>query len=293
VSRRVINPYNIFKYGSKIAPLLPVWLGNALCDLAGLVIFWFVPSKRKAVLCNLAHAIPERSEKERRRIARTICKNSMRNYYDLMRVHAVNPAKRAAQVELKDSHYVYEAFKGKGIIAIAAHQGSFSFVSQIATYVKFDFYLTLEPIKPPKLFELVRELREQDPRTHTIAVGGSEVRAIFRALKEDAVVCMAIDRDVTGSGQSLKFFGEETKLPTGVAEIALKTGASVMPIRPYRRPNGEHGIQFYPAFTVEPTGDKAADIARAQDRMLREIEKLIRTAPDDWVFLQPIWPDCP
>lgn len=272
---------------------MPVWLGNGLSDMAGTLIYGLIPAKRRAVLCNLAHAIPDRPISERHRVARAIFRNGMRNYYDMLRVHALTREERLAQIELHNLEYVYEAFKqGKGILGIAAHQGSFSFIPQIATAVNFDFYLVVEPIKPPELFELVRKLREEDPRSHTIAVGGSEVRTIFRALKGNNMVCMAIDRDVIGNGQPLTFFGAEAKLPVGVAEIALRTGVPIMPILPYHTPDGRHGVQFTPSFVVEPTGDKAADIARISSLMLRKIEEMIRLSPEDWVVLQPIWPDC-
>lgn len=289
-----INTYNLFKLGARIAPFFPVWLGNALCDLVGLAIFWLVPSRRKAVLCNLSHVLSDRTLAERRKIARSIFKGNIRNYYDLFRVHAVPAPERLRLVERRGFEYVYEAFKrGKGIIAIAAHQGSFSFACQIATDVNFDFYLTVEPIEPPELFELVRELREQDPRTHTIAVGhGGEVRNIFRALKENHMVCLAIDRDVIGNGKPQKFFGADAILPTGAAEIALRTGASVLPVKSCRKADGSYILQFLPGFVAEPTGDKAADVERVSAQMIREIERMLRDDPKDWVVLQPIWPDC-
>lgn len=237
--------------------------------------------------------MPERPETERRSIARSICKSTMRNYYDLMRVHSLTNAQRMAQIDVIGLEYVYEALKhNKGIVAIAGHQGSFSFVCQIATDVNFEFYLTVEPIKPPKFFELIRWLREQDPRTHTIAVGGSETRNIFRALKNNGMVCIAIDRDVLDNGVPLTFFGAETKLPTGAAEIALRTGAPILPICAFRTPGGRHGLRFYPGFFAESTGNKAADVANLSAQMLRHIENMIRTYPEDWVVLQPIWPEC-
>ncbi len=280
--------------GAKIAPMLPVWFGNALCDLIGLLIYAFASAKRKAVLCNLRHVLPDQSEAYCQGVARGMFRNSMRNYYDLFRGHALTTEQRLAQIEVRDMDLAYEAFKrGKGIIAIAAHQGSFSFVTQIATKTNFDFFLTVEPIQPPELFDLVRNLRSSDPRNHTIAVGGGEVRTIFRALKDNHMVCLAIDRDISGNGEMLEFFGAKTKLPTGAAEIALRTGAMVMPIQIYRVQNGKkHILHLHPGFVAEPTGDKAADVARVSRQMLQEIEKIILRSPEDWVVLQPLWPDC-
>jgi len=289
----VISTYRLFRIGAKIAPLLPVWLGNGLSDLIGGLIYALTPTRRRVVMCNLSHVLADKPLAERRRVSRAMFRSTIRNYYDLLRVHALSSEQRLAQVELRNIHLVYEAFKrGRGIMAIACHQGSFSFVTQLASLVDFDFFLTVEPVEPPELFEFVRKLRGADPRNHTIAIGGSEVRAIFRALKDNHMVCLAIDRDVSGNGKPLSFFGAEAILPTGAAEIALRTGTYVMPIQIYRIAKGRHALHFHPGFVAEPSGDKAADLINTSTRMLGEIERMIRVAPEDWVVMQPVWPDC-
>ncbi len=290
-----MTAYRYFLLGSKIAPVLPVWLGNALCDLIGLVFYWVARARRQAVMSNLSHALADRSVADRQRVARGIFRHTIRNYYDLLRAYKIPQSKLDQLVEVTGvpEAKALSARNGhRGIIMYSGHVGSFSLASQVSTKVGMDFYLTVEPIKPPELFELVRKLREIDPRTQTVSVASAEIRQIFRAFKNpEGFVCMAIDRDVIGTGQFLDFFGAPAKLPLGAAEIALKTGCLLMPVHVYRRGNQDYRIDVYHdrAFVAESTGDKTADIRRTAQRMLAEVETIIRKTPEQWAVLQPIW----
>lgn len=289
--------YRFFLLGSKLAPLLPPALGNGLCNMVGLLVYLLAPKRRRVLLCNLSHILAHQSLAERKRIARLIFQCNMRRYYDLLRTHKIPLSKLAQMVTVTGTTQMkaLAAQNGnKGIILVSGHVGSFSLGPQVSTANDVTFYLLVEPIKPPELFELVRKLRSVDSRARTISVSSSEMRQIFRVLKEpDSLLCFALDRDVIGNGTPLTFFGAKAKLPTGAAEIALRTGALVVPLHVY-----DYGQNYYidflheRAFVAQSTGDKAADVERVAEQMLTEVEKIILATPEQWVALQPIWPDC-
>jgi KDO2-lipid IV(A) lauroyltransferase len=281
---------SLFRFGMQVAPLLPPRLGNALADLIGIIGFYLIKTKREAVLANLTQVFYDRTPAERRKIARAIFKSNIRNYYDMLRVHALTPKQLQEQVKVYGLEDWYKVdSEGRGVIFYAAHMGSFSFVINMAQYAKLKFNLVVENIKPPELFELFRAQREKFPDSKIIQIGSPEVRNILRALKKGECVCLAIDRDVIGTGKPVKFFGKETKLPYGAAELAIKTGSYVMLAHPYRRPDGTSIVQFSKLILPERTGDTQADIQKLMEYMVSEIEKVIRTTPQDWVVLAPIW----
>jgi KDO2-lipid IV(A) lauroyltransferase len=293
-----MNVVRLFRWGSKLAPLLPENLGNLLCDLIGWLVYFLLPARRKLVLCNLAHVLGDRSLAERKRTARRIFQTNIRNYYDLLRAYKIPPEKLGQMVKVRgipEMKVISAQHGNHGIIAYSAHIGSFSLGAQVAGYNDIEFYLLVEPVKPPELFDIIRKLRASDSRAHTISVSSMEVREIFRALKvKDSVVCMAVDRDVTGGGVPLTFFDAKANLPTGTAEIALRTKALLVPVHVYKV-GKLYRIDFWydKAFVAESTGDKAADVERVSYQMLTEIETMIRKTPDQWVApLQPIWDDC-
>jgi KDO2-lipid IV(A) lauroyltransferase len=99
------------------------------------------------------------------------------------------------------------------------------------------------------------------------------------------------DRDIHGGGVDVEFFGERTTLPAGPAMLALRTGAPVFPTGVYftNQRNGHLG-DVRPALAIGRSGRLREDIERTTQALTRELELLIRRAPEQWHMMQPNWP---
>jgi KDO2-lipid IV(A) lauroyltransferase len=93
-----------------------------------------------------------------------------------------------------------------------------------------------------------------------------------------------------GGGTEVEFFGERTTLPSGPATLALRTGAPLLPAAIYFRGRRLHHGVMRPPVPVERTGRLRDDVALVTQLLARELEELIRVAPDQWHLLQPNWP---
>jgi KDO2-lipid IV(A) lauroyltransferase len=102
-------------------------------------------------------------------------------------------------------------------------------------------------------------------------------------------VALLCDRDITGTGVEVDFFGEKTTLPSGPAVLALRTGAQLLPSAVYDRGRIHHGV-VRPPVPVERRGSFRDDVARITQLIAYELEDLIRAAPEQWHMLQPNWP---
>ena len=93
----------------------------------------------------------------------------------------------------------------------------------------------------------------------------------------------------------VEFFGERTTLPAGPAMLGLRTGAPVLPTGVYFTPryNGHHAIVRPPLTATRLGGGLRDDVARVTQSLARELEFLIRRAPDQWHLFQPNWPSDP
>jgi lauroyl/myristoyl acyltransferase len=102
------------------------------------------------------------------------------------------------------------------------------------------------------------------------------------------------DRDLTGGGIPVQFFGETTTLPAGPATLALRTGAALLPTAAFftDRNLGHHGIIGAP-MECERHGRLRPDVSRITQNLALELETLIRKAPSQWHLLQPNWPSDP
>ncbi len=81
-------------------------------------------------------------------------------------------------------------------------------------------------------------------------IGPDVSRIVLKALRDNRIVCLLSDRDLTGDGVEVEFFGERTTLPAGPATLALRTGAALLPVAVYFRSG------------PGPRGDRAPAAAR-------------------------------
>jgi KDO2-lipid IV(A) lauroyltransferase len=98
------------------------------------------------------------------------------------------------------------------------------------------------------------------------------------------------DRDLTGDGIWVDFFGERTTLPGGPATLALRTGAALLPVAVYFEAGRDHRARILPPIPANRAGRLRDDIARITQVLANEFELLIAAAPDQWHLLQPNWP---
>src|SRR5206468_3206280 len=128
-----------------------------------------------------------------------------------------------------------------------------------------------EELEPRALFEWYRETRARlGISVLTLDHGG--IRKVLEALRDQEMVITAIDRDITGTGHVMPFFGRPAPIPLGPAAIALRLGAPLLPVCVYRLPDDTYMAEGTPLIYAESTGDSRADQVRATERVPRRVE---------------------
>lgn len=181
--------------------------------------------------------------------------------------------------------------QGKGAIAALPHLGGWEWAGAWMAKVKGQRMLVVvEPVEPRELFEWFVEVRSA-MGMEVVALGDDTAARVTRALKDNRVVCLVSDRDLTGDGVDVEFFGERTSLPAGAATLALRTGAPILPVAVYfGRGRRHHGVVRPPLDSRRGDGRLRADVERITQDLAHEFENLIRTAPEQWHLMQPNWP---
>jgi len=144
-----------------------------------------------------------------------------------------------------------------------------------------------EPLDPRRLSELLDKHRSSVGLEFAPVSVGS-VKQVMRRLKQGGVVALTGDRDIEGPKQRMPFLGVEAWMPTGPIEVALRTGAIVIPSFCYRR------REQFVAFAEEPlelerTGDMEADARRGELLFLERFERRLRAEPGQWAVLERVW----
>jgi KDO2-lipid IV(A) lauroyltransferase len=182
---------------------------------------------------------------------------------------------------------------GKGTILALPHLGGWEWAGRWMADHGFPITVVVETLDPPELFEWFAELRE-DLGMRIIPTGPKAGATVIKALRDNDVVCLLCDRDLERNGVSVEFFGERTTLPAGPATLALRTGATIIPVGVYFTDeyNG-HLAVCRPPVPCDRRGGLRDDVARITQSLARELEFLIRRAPEQWHLFQPNWPSDP
>lgn len=182
---------------------------------------------------------------------------------------------------------------GRGVIFVTPHLGSYDVAGAWLASHGWRVLAVGEELSPPELFEMFCRLRA--------AVGvevlphgkGSTARALLTALRTGAAVGLISDRDISGSGIEVEFFGEKTLIPNGPAVLALRTGAPLVVGALYQRPRGRYHAVILDPIDVEAGKAEPDRVRKLTEQIVGQMEDLIRREPGQWHLFQPNWPTDP
>src|SRR5438094_1826356 len=287
--------WRAFKVVQSIVERLPRPWVYALAVLAARFAWWFSPLARPRLEYNLKVACQEleKDTASLHRISWLNFRNHAKAYADLMQLPNARVEAMRPRLKVEGWEYLEEARSyGKGVLVVSCHMGSYEVVAAIwsATLAPVSFFA--EELEPRALFEWYRETRARlGISVLTLDHGG--IRKVLEALRDQEMVITAIDRDITGTGHVMPFFGRPAPIPLGPAAIALRLGAPLLPVCVYRLPDDTYMAEGTPLIYAESTGDSRADQVRATERVLRRIEQFIQAHPEQWHVPHRIWAGSP
>jgi lauroyl/myristoyl acyltransferase len=285
--------WRAFKLVQSLVERLPRAWAYALAVIAARFAWWFSPLARPRLEYNLKVACPELTPAELRRTSRLNFRNHAKAYADLMMLPRMKVESMGPLLHIEGLEYLEQARAiGKGVMVVSCHMGSYEVASAIwsATLTPVSFFA--EELEPRALYEWYRDTRARlGISVLPLHLGG--LRKVTQALKEQEMVITAIDRDITGTGHMMPFFGRPAPIPLGPAAIALRLGTPLLPVCVYRLPDDTYRAVGTPPVIAQSTGDARADEIRVTQELVRQIEGFIRKHPDQWHVPHRIWEGSP
>ena len=287
--------WRAFKIVQSVVERLPRAWAYALAVVAARFAWRFSPLARPRLEYNLEVACPELTPKELRKLSWLNFRNHAKAYADLMllprmKVEVMRPL---LHVNEKDLDYLEEARAlGKGVMVVSCHMGSYEVVSAIWSATLAPVSLFAEELEPRALFEWYRDTRAR-LGISVLPLHLAGLRKVTQALQEQEMVVTAIDRDITGTGHVMPFFGRPAPIPLGPAALSLRLGTPLLPVCVYRLPDDTYQAEATPPVMAKSTGDSKADEVRVTQELLSRIEAFIRRHPEQWHVPHRIWEGSP
>ena len=283
--------YYLYRLGGAVVPKIPPTAGYAICRLIGGFLYQFNSQSRTNIQLNLQRILgAQGAEAEIKWRSRRAFNYILYNYFDLFRLSSLDDETVKRLVNVKGWENVEKALaEGRGIVMTSAHLGNIEIVLYAMLLRGLNITIPVERVSPPKLFDYITALRSSKG-LKLIPVDSSLIDLI-RTLKHGGVAGLAGDRDITGSGQIVDFFGHPAHLPDGHVRLALKTGAPLVLGFSHRNPDHTYQAYFLPPYHPPATGTKKQQIAASMNFVLAEMEKAIGQTPEQWTLTVSIWAD--
>ena len=256
-------------------------------------VYEWRPSVRNNVRSNIRHVLgPAASEEEVDRIGRQCARNTGRYYADVVGMQRMDVARFLEHdLVLEGLDYVREAqAAGRGVVLASAHYANPEFAVQGLAAAGIKVYALVEPLRPRELGRLMRGLRTVHGHEYEEVSFGAIKKAIAW-LRAGGVVAILVDRDIQKRGIEIEFCGSPAKFPTGAVDLAMRTGAVLLP--GWVRRTGGFKVEAIvgPPLPLVLTGHADEDLRVNTARLLALFERHLKRDPGQWSVLDRIWPD--
>ncbi len=296
-------PYYAYRVAEGVVRTLPqrssYWLGDRAAD----ALLLTVPRKLDALRENLRHVLPDAGSAELDRVVRRNLRNLTHSWVDVMAMSS-RRTDTFGRIDIEHlENYTSPLARGRGVVVVSMHFGSWEIGIAGWNAQGGEMALLAEVLTPHELFDRVIGSRGQQ-RVKVIPldvaamragdantarrIGAAAMREVVRTLRRGGTVAMAIDRDLVGNGEPMPFFGATAPIPVGVVEIAVRSGAAIVPVILYRNDRRVRAVP-HPEISYERGAPREQEVRRVTREVLTLFEAAIREHPDQWHVLDPIW----
>jgi KDO2-lipid IV(A) lauroyltransferase len=242
---------------------------------------------------NLRRVIgPQASGKELRALSRAGMRSYARYWMEVFRLPVISREQILAGTVTNGGEQaaLAQMAAGRGVVFALPHTGNWEVAGAwIIARGAGKFTTVAERLKPESVFLRFLAFRESLGFEVLPASGGnSRFGVLAQRLRAGGMVCLPADRDVTGGGIDVEFFGQKARMMGGPAALAVQTGAALLPAVLWFEGRG-WGVHIYPEVPVPAEGSRRDKIAAMTQQMARNFEAGIAAHPEDWHMLQRVF----
>lgn len=239
---------------------------------------------------NLARVVPQAGEEELDDLVRQSLRSYARYWREAFRLPSMdhNAIHDSVSEMIAGIEYVDAALeKGNGAVLALTHSGNWDVAGVYLVQHSGQFTTVVERLKPESLYNRFVAYRESLGFEILPTAGGRVPPGIVltERLKQNKVIALVADRDLTPSGIPVTLFDHATRMPAGPAKLAAATGAALLPVGCWFTDDGGWGFRVHPPIRVN-SGD---DVPAATQSIADSFAADIAAHPADWHMMQKLW----
>jgi Kdo2-lipid IVA lauroyltransferase/acyltransferase len=276
--------------GLKSLGLLPRPVARLVGESFAAVAYALRPPLRRAAMFNLSLAFPDWTEAHRKRVIRRMIQQigwMAAEFSQFPRYTRANIDK----IVVLDGFENFDVARrrGKGVLFLTGHMSAWELAPFAHALYSHPLHFLVRPIANRRVDALINRYR---------CLSGNQpieknksARPILRILADGGTVGILSDHNtVLEESVFVDFFGIPASTTSGLARIALRTDAAVVPgFLSWDRVRQKYRLRFEPAVELSRTGDEEQDVRENTARFTKIIEDYVRASPDQWLWVHKRW----
>jgi KDO2-lipid IV(A) lauroyltransferase len=269
---------------------LPRGVARGVGAALGAVAWIAVPRLRQVGMRNLELAFPEWPEEKRESVLRRVYRNLGWQMAEFCQMRKYTRESSGAFVHYKGlEHYLAARARGRGVLIVTGHLGAWELSSFWHSLMGYPMSMVIRRLDNARVDGLVNGIR---------CLHGNRVlhkddfaRGLISSMRKGETVGILMDTNMTPpQGVFVPYFGRQACTASGLARVARKTGAAVLPgFLLWEESERKYVLHFGPEIAVKADGPDEEDAVTNTARFTAVIEDWVRRYPDQWLWVHRRW----
>jgi len=269
---------------------LPRPLARAAGAALGWMVYLLLGRLRRVGRRNLEMAFPEKSEAERAKILREMYRSlgwQLAEFCRMPRYTAESAGKLIRYEGLEN--YLAACAKGKGVFVLTGHLGAWELSSFYHSLAGYPMSMVIRRLDNPLVDAYVNRIRSL--HGNRVIHKDDFARGLLTAMQQGETVGILMDTNMTPpQGVFVPFFGVQACTASGLARVALRSDATVLPgFLVWESSEQRYVLHFGPELELIRGSDAAENIVANTALFTATIESYVRRYPDQWLWVHRRW----
>jgi KDO2-lipid IV(A) lauroyltransferase len=268
----------------------PRRVARGIGALVGRIALLLTPRLRRAGDLNLRLAFPQKTATERRQILRKLYRNLGWLLAEFCQMPGYTAQEAQSFIRYEGlEHYLAARDQGKGVLILTGHLGAWELSSFYHSLMGYPMSIVIRRLDNPLVDNLVNHIR---------CLHGNQVlhkddfaRGLLGSMRRGETVGILMDTNMTPpQGAFVDFFGYPACTGSGMARVAMKTGAKVLPgFLLWEEATQQYVLRFGAPLNLPTSENAEADVLAHTALFTKVIEDYIRQYPDQWLWVHRRW----
>lgn len=270
------------------------WMPRAVARLFSAGLAWAVylgfGRLRRVGLRNLSQAMPELSSRDRKSILRGVYRHLGWQLVEFCRMPRYTAHNTHSWIRTEGlEHYLAARARGNGVLVLTGHLGAWELSSFYHSLMGYPMGMVIRHLDNRRLDDFVNGIRCR--HGNRVLSKDDFARGLLTAMRAGETVGILMDTNMTPpQGVFVRFFSRPACTASGLARVALKTGAAVLPgFLLWEPAERRYVLHFGPQLNLTRTSDLESDILAATQQCNDVLETWIRRYPDQWLWIHRRW----